>query len=354
MKSKIVKSILLNIQICIFIISCNDSGNKILSPGHQPLVTIDSSIYYADDIMDDTLLNFLDILPRDTTAANSYDILLDKDITVGQYSEFRELYSSNPSIFENKKVLKIAVDSINHRKGIVAGPKLSLISLNKARLHFFSLNSAEIKWADLLTKITDTALYLTTKEHFRVEAEDNNAPTQKGLAYSWGRKDYSKRMVPTKKDTIILNNGVKRANDTCNYRIFGLDCSGFISVLFNKNGVSMVQGKADQQRQVEYLTKILSTYFGNDSFLVKDMKHLPTEEFKTGDIVYYYSKSKKAATHIGIILEDRTGKLFFCESHGKPSWCDRNLLIGPSRSDINARLIDSNFRTVRITPHKTD
>lgn len=128
------------------------------------------------------------------------------------------------------------------------------------------------------------------------------------------------------------------AGDSCNYSIYGLDCSGFLYTIFAENGINFINGPADMQRRPEVLEKYLKEYVGSEHLEVKDLGKLALSEIKAGDIIYSFEMLKnkegnayRRAKHIGIAyVKPGTDKVFFYNSSGSRNWCKKNLEKGPT------------------------
>jgi hypothetical protein len=274
----------------------------------------------ADDVISDSLLDYLSRL-RPATDVTSADILLGKNVSVADYAYF------------------LANQHQKHKGGeLRLQPEINYALMMKVAAFYTLLTPAQKRRDSLLTRVTDTALYFTTKTNF---IDKTAEPAQVGLAYSWGSKKYRARATPDKGD----------GEDTCTYQIRGLDCSGFFSLLFTKNGIPIIEGRADDQRKVPYVKQAFTTFFGSaDDFDVVDMGRLRLHQLITGDIVYFFSRSKQRAYHIGLILKDVNRPLYyFCECHGSPGHCAENLTEGPQLSSLDA-VDDFNYMTVRVIP----
>ena len=327
-------------------LGCSNNENEKIDISIKQSI-VDSSLFYADDIIDDSLLQILDDLQVDTLTLYK-NIQLDNNISVGDYSDIMDLMKQLEFSVSSVQEVKDSFDMSIHLKEIEYTEVKDKSISNKVFKYYFDLDSSQRKWNDLIISLTKEAFYFTTKTNFTFHELQSNQPKQNGLAYAWGIKDYSKRLIPTKNDSVDLQ-GKKKVKDSCSYQIYGLDCSGFFSILFSRCGIELIPGNAEAQRQVGYLKKQLQHYFGNNKFEVEDLGHISVLENRTGDIVYKYDSSSKRAIHIGLVLLGTDGKVRFCESHGKPGDCIGNLQRGPTMSYID-KLNNISFRTVRIIP----
>lgn len=182
----------------------------------------------------------------------------------------------------------------------------------------------------MIARLAAVALNLTDRSKHQFEAEGDGKPAQNGIAYSWGSKDYTKRQVPPGDGTI------------CNEAVYGLDASGFIFQLFAEAGVPIAKESADKQRQPDALQQALkSAIAALDKVKVEDLGAIPTANFEAGDIIYW-TNSSGVATHIGLVLKNKDGKLAVFQSNGAASGdaeeCAKNL--GDTRGARRLQLND--------------
>lgn len=293
---------------------------------------------YVDESIDNSTLEFLESLqPSEITAK---DVEFAKGVSLADYSMFMNMKNSIPSFYEDGNISKRVIDSLKN-SGISSDKYQSQIrSLETVATYIKTISANQQKWDALMVKLLDTAIYLTTKENFSYQ-DSTDIPKQTGLAYLWGGKKYKEKTSPT----LYQKKGETQERQHCPYKIHGLDCSGFIYTLFTNAGINMRKGKAEDQRKVDYLKSILIPYFGDNNVEVQDMGRLTDAQVLNGDIAYRINDG--IATHIGIILKDRDGKLHFAESYGRPTTCDDNLKQGPTMSKIE-KINTTNYKIVRI------
>ncbi|HLO58637.1 MAG TPA: NlpC/P60 family protein [Bacteroidales bacterium] len=196
----------------------------------------------------------------------------------------------------------------------------------------------------LIAKLSQIAIYLTTRSNFVYTGSNESQPDQNGLAYSFGSRDHTVRKKPPFGD--------------CTYEIYGLDCSGMIYQLFLQSGVtSGLYSSAEIQRQPATLQKAIKTAFPElKKIKVEDLGKIETSKVESGDIIYWLD-SKGVAFHIGMILKNSTGNLLVAQSNGRASVdCEDN--YGPNRGprfvNVNSAVLPpktgfgSDYRIVRI------
>ena len=184
----------------------------------------------------------------------------------------------------------------------------------------------------MIARLAVVALNLTNRSKHQFEAEGDDKPAQNGLAYSWGSKDHTKRQVPPGEGA------------TCKEAIYGLDASGFIFQLFAEAGVPIVKGPADKQRQPDALQQALKSAISSlDKVKVEDLGAIPAKNFEAGDIIYW-SNDNGVATHIGLVLKNKDGKLAVFQSHGAASGdaeeCAKNL---SEKRGVRSLLLDDPY-----------
>lgn len=163
----------------------------------------------------------------------------------------------------------------------------------------------------LITQMATKALELTNRDNFVYEkgADSTTHPAQKGLAYVYGSRDYSKRT---------------KSKGTCKQELYGLDCSGFLLQLANAAGISIPNTTAAGLSDATTWENALRKMDGLNKVHVKDLGILSTDELESGDIVYW-ENSSGAVEHIGIVFKTSTGKLAIFDSHGSASSkCEAN------------------------------
>lgn len=166
-------------------------------------------------------------------------------------------------------------------------------------------------------------------------AEAPNAPQHFGLAYSYGQVDYKVRAFPPGNPACPLDK-------PCPFRIFGLDCSGFITNLLREakdpstqinlfNSVKRVN--AATQSTAEYWNEILKQ---NPRFEKVEMKKKGWQavgNIEAGDIIYW------PMGHIGYVYLGKDGKLKVFQSNGKSSDVEKRnggpQCNDPKKSDCN-------------------
>lgn len=157
----------------------------------------------------------------------------------------------------------------------------------------------------------------------KTQSFEDVIPVQKGIAYSYGSKDYSIAQSPTA--------------GSCNLdkKFHGIDCSGFIYQMAKAAGINVgilnaqglanptvwqkaiqAQGKEYEKIRVEDISEDIN---GQDSKL------------ETGDILYFYNESGVGIHHIAMVLKDATTGIYFLNSYGNPDKnCESHFQKGPS------------------------
>jgi hypothetical protein len=166
----------------------------------------------------------------------------------------------------------------------------------------------------IIARMQTVAYRLCDRNKFYPKGSYANEPEHYGLAYSFGQRNYTIRAAPP--------TGACRM-----YKVFGLDCSGFIYNVFKESGFDMgLPITANKQRD----TLFLRTLFQKDPDLakikVKDLGQIPLNDFKAGDIVYWKPSVNAAASHIGIVLLDKTGNKGIFQSNGTGTNSNKCLL----------------------------
>lgn len=190
------------------------------------------------------------------------------------------------------------------------------------------------KVLDLIDKLRAQAVYLSKNDF---DFRDSLDPLQNKIAYSWGAKEFSQRVKPP------------GTGDYCDYKIHGLDCSGFIYQLFLRNNISLPVGRcnAETERQPAFLRSNLNNYLGSHNFDVVDLGKLPFEQLQSGDIIYFTGKDG-IAFHIGIVLVNEDGQIALFQSLGNPyrkqtdiDWCNMNI---DQNHGVVAKILDESIK----------
>jgi hypothetical protein len=294
--------------------SCNGPKNK---------ETSTTAAAKAQNFVDESVTPYLDTIPADQTVMS----LLDKFPLA--IDSANDVVITVPRISLPVSAYKNVRNATGKEHGVVNAD----INLYRRLL---PLSDDEKKLLDLFEGFAREATYLANRNNFIYPANGELNPAQNGLAYSWGAKKFDQRLNPPGE------------GDSCLHNVFGLDCSGFIYQLFERNGIRFLKGRADDQRNPAVLKKALIPYFGDSTrFDVVDM-NIPPSQFQSGDIVYFQKNGR--AYHIGMCLKLGTGELRFYESSGGPNKCEENLSVvrGPRGLKITQRLAGSGYGVARI------
>ncbi len=287
-------TLLLFTIVSLFIFSCNNEKSEPLeNTGVTPVLNyVDTSITsMLDPLPDDSLSKYLDgfAISSDTS---EYNIALKKKnliFTVGEYKLLRDMTEAPLGITAQR-------------------PK----GFYRQLLPFSDIQKLHL---DLISGLCTQARFLANRKNFTYPLIDSINSAQTGLGYSWGSKDYNARNNPP---------GEK---DSCKYKIYGLDCSGFVYQLFRLNKIKIPAGTASLQRKPATLVKGLTPYFGDStSFSITDLGRLNISDIRSGDILYFKNRAGEVV-HIGLCLIDEEGTLVFYEASGSPNRCDENISL---------------------------
>jgi hypothetical protein len=196
----------------------------------------------------------------------------------------------------------------------------------------------------LIAKLSQVAIFLTTRSNFVYTGNNESQPDQNGLAYSFGSRDYTIRQKPPFGD--------------CTYEVYGLDCSGMVYQLFRQSGVTQgLYSSADVQRNPATIEKAIKTAYPDlKKIKVEDLGKIETSKMESGDIIYWLQKDGKAF-HIGMLLKNSSGSLMVAQSNGRASAdCEENygMQRGPRFVNVNSAILPpktgfgSDYGIVRI------
>lgn len=132
--------------------------------------------------------------------------------------------------------------------------------------------------------------------------DDGNGPIHKGVAYSYGSKQYQSRSIPSQ--------------GQCNDNLFGMDCSGFIYQLLNNAGLAYTGPNKDvlEEYSSSYIQQALDNSEFNKLKLIK-LGNIAPNEIQSGDIIYW--DNGPGHRHIGYVWQYY---LFNCHgSSGEPN-----------------------------------
>lgn len=140
-----------------------------------------------------------------------------------------------------------------------------------------------------------------TNKVYESDGKDYN-PEHKGLVYSYGQRDYTKRLFPPP------NTG---ANDRHRkYAVYGTDCSGLIINLLNHADINISSGASTKNFDT-MLIKALENY-GSKKMRLLIQDRMPEKELKTGDLILWRTK------HIGIVYVRKEKVVDIIQSNGDP------------------------------------
>jgi uncharacterized protein (TIGR02145 family) len=178
------------------------------------------------------------------------------------------------------------------------------------------------------------AIFLVNRAKHQYPYEGSDKPKQNGLAYGWGNKNHKVRRSPSLSKSI------------CTHKIYGLDCSGFVSQVFSGAGINTNESyNAETLRKGVVLQEALWESFPDlKKWKFIDYGKLAVNELKSGDIVYWLSQNKSGkmyASHIGVVFMHKEKdtdemRLVVFQSNGTPDGCVFNLQItrGPRKIEL--------------------
>jgi|GEM_PF-1011052 len=157
----------------------------------------------------------------------------------------------------------------------------------------------------LIARLSAAALFYSHRPSFQYPQGNSNEPAQYGLAYSWGSKDTLRQVPPG-------------GGSFCTQSVHGLDCSGFMHLIFKAAGIDIPKGNANLQRNIETLSKsIHDASPALASLQFEDLgKAPPASQLRIGDILWWDS-GNDTANHIGIVLSNWNGKKAVFQSIGR-------------------------------------
>jgi len=292
-----------------------------------------------------------------TTLAQGTQAYFKKDgVTVFQsaISDIDSIVFYNPAVSEENMLDEPMSDEL--LQFFESCPVSQYTDINDFDLSDIGLRSAEVQspLIPLFREMGIEAVFLTDRSNFKEPAGDDpeKQPEQNGLAYTYGRKDYKKRMVgmdkykydEEKKTWITIYK-----ND-CPEELYGLDCSGFIYYIFQAAKIDIPLGQAiDQINKLKSQTEIKNNPYYNGKIEVKEIPvnaKFNSSSLRSGDIIYK-QLSSGAIEHIGIILKEKTkGTVVIFHSIGSYNVsCETNkdTLHGPIQSALENDRIEDYF-----------
>ncbi len=126
-------------------------------------------------------------------------------------------------------------------------------------------------------------------------------PAQVGLGYAFGSKIISKRQIA----------------GNCKIKIYGLDCSGMASLMFNNAGVAFYEHYNAAQLSTPAIINFAirsSPALKNFDYEYEIRPKTHISKVSAGDIMYF--KNANGIFHIGIILNGKNGRLNLFQSNG--------------------------------------
>jgi len=221
-------------------------------------------------------------------------------------------------------------------------PVAQYTDINAFDLSDAGLRSAEVQspFVPLFREMAIKAIDLTNRSKFDYKKE---TPSQYGLAYVYGGKNYMKRMAGAdKKD----KTGKVIHKNVCQEELYGLDCSGFIYHILmaagieKSAGISQYNDNAKSQiEKLKKITEIKNNPYYNGKIEVKEIPinaQFNENSLRSGDIIYK-QLSDGSIEHIGIILKKIDGTPVIFHSIGSydvPCSTNKNESHGPIQSPL--------------------
>lgn len=265
-----VKTLLILSAICLLLSACENnatSSNNIGNSGNDEI---------------------LDTLPNEAIA------YLDK-LLPAQYDINEAVLPNGKNLGEYLKEMEIRARTEVNRNGI------------------FPNDAPTDQLSQLFVKfLTNANDLVDDSKHQYPRGTDDTEPSQNGLAYNYGSREFSSRK--------------KMYSATCNKKVFGLDCSGFLFQVFKKSGCNGMNISAlDQSKPANLNAAISGVVNGVEA---KDKGKLNSASIESGDIIYWDKVGGNNASHIGIALKKSDGSLVVFQSNGRSDECDGNLASG--------------------------
>ena len=135
---------------------------------------------------------------------------------------------------------------------------------------------------------------------------------QTKLAYIWGGK----------KGLDVLDWGTKYGSK-CTDKLYGFDCSGFVSKIFQQVGINISTGTAHKQFNEIKNLKHFGSYKGE--IIVEELfdNEITGNNLQNGDIIFRINE-KDTAKHIGIVLKTIPYGVALFQSIGDKNSCTKN------------------------------
>ena len=194
--------------------------------------------------------------------------------------------------------------------------KAYLRAKDSSVFHLRRTNTQAFDPLDRKTYLIGVMLYQAwwlTQDRIYPAGPNPNEPLQtSGLGYVYGSKQILER-----KSTRELRRG------TCEERLFGIDCSGFVSLAAGYQGAvrGLPDGANNQSDAGVWETALKSSYPELRDVKVKAMTEAecPPKDLEAGDLVFFKRIGSTAYTHNGIIGTGNNSVLAVLNSYGNPS-----------------------------------
>ncbi|MEI7581223.1 hypothetical protein [Runella sp.] len=184
----------------------------------------------------------------------------------------------------------------------------------------------------VIASMGEVAQRLCNRENFQYAIDAPDGPAQNGLAYSWGQSNYKKRELPPSSPDCS-------GDVPCPFRIYGLDCSGFITNLLREATdpsakallfTSINRENSTTQGTEKFWNDLLKQNKKFDKVEIKKKGQLDAGSLKSGDIIHWPG-------HIGYVFESG-GKLYIYQSNGKSSDSTRAKY---SKAEVKGKIVDT-------------
>lgn len=212
-----------------------------------------------------------------------------------------------------------------------------------------NLSGTEAKRKYLVGSMLEKGFQLSDKfKNVFYDNSDKAKPSQIGIAYSIGSKDYRPLSSPTQ--------------GSCNRdkKFHGIDCSGFIyelaiSAKINLGNKLNLNAQAESNPQV-WQTAIKKLGKEYDLITVKDASDDVNNQdnlLESGDIIFFYNEKRTSFHHVGMVWVDQSKNIYFLNSYGNPDKeCESHFAKGPSLLGIEKQSWFNNkyrYAVLRIT-----
>ncbi len=241
------------IFVIFFFISCDKDSFP------DPLPNLGNDPVESDEALSDTVVTIMDTIP-------SLEIGIEDIILYNGMSVMDALEKYDPSFlkdYPSGRVASVMEDLTPEEKKIMLNAKMLAVG----------------------------AHFVDDKEHHISKAGENE-PEQFGLGYVLGSKSIDKR-------------GSAKENGTgeCTEKLYGIDCSGFVSKMLAVAGIRNIDGtsaQADVAKWNDALKKAPKSLSGVKAKHYSSTE-MPASKLQAGDFIYWKNK-KDRISHSGMVL----------------------------------------------------